>query len=229
VLREIVVQSQDEFLIELVAAADRPALGVAGLAGLPLRSRWFRTGHSRLPLSVRDGCVPPYGTLVQIAERSVNVKDLALQADYICDHEIERQKRVNDLRGDVPSALGQIRVPTRRRESRAIPRNDSPCRNPRSGHPICSASSRSNGYATATLAPSKGRLIRCTVPGSTPNRLAMTRTPGRPGVARASRIRFSSAGAIGGRPRRLPSLLARASPEPPAGRLGAPAQRRHCV
>ena len=79
-------------------------------------------------------------------------------------------------------------------------------------HPICSASSRSNGYATATLAPSKGRLIRCTVPGSTPNRLAMTRTPGRPGVARASRIRFSSAGAIGGRPRRLPSLLARASP-----------------
>jgi hypothetical protein len=40
----------------------------------------------------------------------------------------------------------------------------------------------------------------------------MTRTPGRPGVARASRIRFSSAGAIGGRPRRFPSLLARASP-----------------
>ena len=27
-------------------------------------------------------------------------------------------------------------------------------------------------------APSKGRLIRCTVPGSTPNCLAMTRTPG---------------------------------------------------
>ena len=36
--------------------------------------------------------------------------------------------------------------------------------------------------------------------------------PGRPGVARASRIRFSSARAIGGRPRRFPSLLARASP-----------------
>ena len=36
----------------------------------------------------------------------------------------------------------------------------------------------------------------------------MTRMPGRPGVARASRICFSSAGAIGGRPRRLPSLLA---------------------
>ena len=82
---------------------------------------------------------------------------------------------------------------------------------------------------TAAALASKGRLIRCTVPGSAPNRLAMTRTPGRPGVARASRIRFSSAGAIGGRPRRLPSLLARASPEPPAGRLGAPAQRRHCV
>jgi hypothetical protein len=41
-------------------------------------------------------------------------------------------------------------------------------------------------------------VIRCTVPGLTPNCLAMTRTPGLPGVARASRIRFSSAGAIGG-------------------------------
>src|SRR5262249_41294075 len=66
-------------------------------------------------------------------------------------------------------------------------------------------------HAPTALA-SKGRLIRCTVPGSTPNRLAITRTPGLPGVARASRIRFSSAGAIGGRPRRFPSLLARASP-----------------
>jgi hypothetical protein len=64
---------------------------------------------------------------------------------------------------------------------------------------------RTNSYATATLAASKGRwLIRCTVPGSTPNCLAMTRTPGLPGVARASRIRFSSVGEIGGRPRRLP-------------------------
>ena len=69
-----------------------------------------------------------------------------------------------------------------------------------------------SGYATATLAPSKGRLMRCTVDGLTPNRSAMTRMPGRPGVARASRIRFSSAGAIGGRPRRFPSLLALASP-----------------
>ena len=60
-----------------------------------------------------------------------------------------------------------------------------------------------SGYATATLAPSKGRLMRCTVDGLTPSRSAMTRMPGRPGVARASRIRFSSAGAIGGRPRRL--------------------------
>src|SRR5262249_39720964 len=56
---------------------------------------------------------------------------------------------------------------------------------------------------SATASCSKGRLIRCTVPGLTPNCLAMTRTPGLPGVARASRIRFSSAGAIGGRPRRL--------------------------
>ena len=54
--------------------------------------------------------------------------------------------------------------------------------------------------------------MRCTVDGLTPNRSAMTRMPGRPGVARASRIRFSSAGAIGGRPRRFPSLLALASP-----------------
>ena len=63
-----------------------------------------------------------------------------------------------------------------------------------------------SGYATATLAPSKGRLMRCTVDGLTPNRSAMTRMPGRPGVARASRIRFSSAEAIGGRPRRFPTL-----------------------
>ena len=53
--------------------------------------------------------------------------------------------------------------------------------------------------------------MRCTVDGLTPSRSAMTRMPGRPGVARASRIRFSSAGAIGGRPRRFPSLLALAS------------------
>jgi hypothetical protein len=39
----------------------------------------------------------------------------------------------------------------------------------------------------------------------------MTRTPGLPGVARASRIRFSNEG-VRGRPSRLPSLLARASP-----------------
>ena len=50
-----------------------------------------------------------------------------------------------------------------------------------------------SGYATATLAPSKGWLMRCTVDRLTPNRSAMTRMPGHPGVARASRIRFSSA------------------------------------
>jgi hypothetical protein len=43
--------------------------------------------------------------------------------------------------------------------------------------------------ACAPSAKGRGRLIRCTVPGSTPNRLAMTRTPGLPGVARASRNR----------------------------------------
>jgi hypothetical protein len=44
-LREVVVQRENELLIELVAAADRPAHWVAGLAGLPLRSRWFGAGH----------------------------------------------------------------------------------------------------------------------------------------------------------------------------------------
>ena len=39
-------------------------------------------------------------------------------------------------------------------------------------------------HASAALA-SKGRLIRCTVPGSTPNWVAILRTPGLPGVARA--------------------------------------------
>jgi hypothetical protein len=39
------------------------------------------------------------------------------------------------------------------------------------------ASSSNNGYATATLAPSKGRLMPCTVDGLTPNRSAMTRRP----------------------------------------------------
>src|SRR5262244_2926065 len=51
-----------------------------------------------------------------------------------------------------------------------------------------------------TLRATKGRLIRCTVPGLTPNRAAILRIPGLPGVAGASRIRFSSARAIGDRP-----------------------------
>ena len=59
------------------------------------------------------------------------------------------------------------------------------------------ASARANP-APATLAPSKGRLIRCTVPGSTPNCLAMTPTPGLPGVARASRIVFRVSGELAG-------------------------------
>src|SRR3989442_3396109 len=53
---------------------------------------------------------------------------------------------------------------------------------------------------TATLAAAKGGLMRCTVKGSTQNCLAMTRTPGRPRAASASRIRFSSVGAIEGAP-----------------------------
>ena len=65
-------------------------------------------------------------------------------------------------------------------------------------------------HASATLA-SKGRLIRCTVPGSTPNRSAILRTPGLPGVATAFLIRSSTSEAIRGRPSRFTSILARAS------------------
>ena len=65
---------------------------------------------------------------------------------------------------------------------------------------------QTNGYTTlATF--SKGRLTRCTVPGSTPNCLAITRTPGLPGIAKAFLMR-SISGAIRGRPSCLPSLLA---------------------
>jgi hypothetical protein len=63
-------------------------------------------------------------------------------------------------------------------------------------------------YATA-LTPSKGRLIRCTVLGSTPKRAAILRTPSaRPGVLRAARICLSSSAGIRGRPSCLPSSLA---------------------
>jgi hypothetical protein len=48
-----------------------------------------------------------------------------------------------------------------------------------------------------TLGAPKGRLIRCTVPGLTPNLAAILRTRGLPGVARTSQTRFSRAGAIG--------------------------------
>src|SRR5260370_41636719 len=50
----------------------------------------------------------------------------------------------------------------------------------------------------AMLATAKGRLMRCTVQAATPNCLAMTRTPARPRATSASRIRFSSVGAIEG-------------------------------
>jgi hypothetical protein len=65
----------------------------------------------------------------------------------------------------------------------------------------------------AKRAPSKGRLIRCTVPGSTPKRFAILRTPSvRPGALRAAGIFASSSGAIRGRPSCLPSALARLRP-----------------
>ena len=90
----------------------------------------------------------------------------------------------------------------------------------------CASFRAPSGYATATLAPSKGRLMRCTVDGLTPNRSAMTRMLGRPGVARASRIRFSSAGAMGGRPRRFPSLLALATGRTQGAPTALPARTR---
>src|SRR5262245_506170 len=66
-------------------------------------------------------------------------------------------------------------------------------------------------YARPTPAfASKGRLIRCTVDGLILNLAAVLRTLRPP--ARASRTRFSNAGAIGGRPRCFPSPLARARP-----------------
>src|SRR5262249_33477624 len=65
----------------------------------------------------------------------------------------------------------------------------------------------------AAAAPAKGRLMRCTVFGLTPNRAAILRTPSvRPGLSRAARMAFSRSAAIGGRPRRVPSSLARARP-----------------
>ena len=74
------------------------------------------------------------------------------------------------------------------------------------------ASHECSSYA-ATLPPSKGRLIRSTVPGSTPNRSAILRTPSvRPGALRAARIRASRSGAIRGRPSFFPSALARQNP-----------------
>jgi hypothetical protein len=49
-------------------------------------------------------------------------------------------------------------------------------------------------HAVAALAAAKGPLlIRCTVPGLTPNRAAILRTPSvRPGLSRAGRMRCSS-------------------------------------
>ena len=71
------------------------------------------------------------------------------------------------------------------------------------------------GAAASRPLPSKGRLIRCTVPGSTPKRFAILRTPSvRPGAFRAARIRASTAGAIRGRPSRLPSALALRDEQP---------------
>src|SRR6516225_2929884 len=63
--------------------------------------------------------------------------------------------------------------------------------------------------APATLA-TKGRAMRCTVLGFTSNLAAVLRTLMPP--ARAALIRSASLSAIGGRPRRLPSRLARCRP-----------------
>jgi len=65
----------------------------------------------------------------------------------------------------------------------------------------------------ATLAPSappKGRVMRCTVLGFTSNLAAVLRTLMPP--ARAALMRSANLSAIGGRPSRLPSRLARYKP-----------------
>ena len=68
-------------------------------------------------------------------------------------------------------------------------------------------------YATRALAPpSKGRLTRCTVPGLTASCLAITRTPGLPGIARAFLMRSSISGAIRGRPSRFCPALGALKP-----------------
>jgi len=71
--------------------------------------------------------------------------------------------------------------------------------------------SRLPRYVATPLA-TKGRLILCTVLGSTPNCLAITRTPGRPGWLRAARMATSFSSEMVGRPKRFPSLLALAKP-----------------
>jgi hypothetical protein len=100
-------------------------------------------------------------------------------------------------------------------------------RNPRENGPAAveCASSRSNGYATATLAPSKGRLTRCTVDGLTPNRSAM------PCDLRSTRARACAARM---RQSRRSGRTARASPgirwsaASPAARVRRAAIPRQC-
>ena len=72
------------------------------------------------------------------------------------------------------------------------------------------AQSVASHYAAA----SKGRLIRCTVLASTPNRAAILRTlsPVSLRAFRAAEMRASMSAAMRGRPSRLPSALARRSP-----------------
>src|SRR5260221_2182473 len=75
------------------------------------------------------------------------------------------------------------------------------------------ASPRALFAYAAALAPSaspKGRAIRCTVLGFTSNLAAVLRTLMPP--ARAALIRSANLSAIGGRPSRLPSRLARCRP-----------------
>jgi hypothetical protein len=85
--------------------------------------------------------------------------------------------------------------------------------------PVPTTSEESRGHAAATLASSKGRLIRCTVLGLTPNRSAILRTPS---------VRLAPYGCdfptsrYRGRPSRLPSSLARFSPAVVPGRWGGP-------
>jgi hypothetical protein len=151
--------------------------------------------------------------------RSDAAKRLGLRA-HILDREVGRTRRALGLdNGKDEDGQGQaVRIPdvapwlepvdgdfVATALAAAVPLNNRDFR-PRRRLPFTSL------HAAAPV-PSKGRLMRCTVLGSTRKRAAILRTPSvRPGAFRAARIRSSRSGAIRGRPSCFPSSLALLSP-----------------